>query len=158
MRNLRIYVDTSVFGGTQDEEFAEPSRRFFAQATTHCHLILISRTVTEELHGAPEAVRSILKNIPENLVEYIEHSNDISRLAEAYVHEGVLGKSSIADALHVAAASIAEADVILSWNFKHIVNFDRIRMYNAVNMLNGFSTLEIRTPAEMAYDNQDKNI
>ena len=85
-------------------------------------------------------------------------SPDAEKLADAYVAAGVLGKASRADGLHVAAATVAGADLIVSWNFKHIVNYNRIRRYNAVNALNGYRSLEIRSPAEVAYDDENEDL
>jgi len=155
MRKLRIYVDTSVFGGTEDPEFAEASRLFFEQVVSGRYLIIISRTVLEEIGRAPEQVRKLLESLPVECIEIIRDSDEIASLAKAYLEAGILGASSIADAFHVAGAASAGADVILSWNFKHIVNLDRIRKYNAINALNGFRTLDIRSPAEIVYGDQD---
>jgi len=80
---------------------------------------------------------------------------EVEALADAYVLARVIGQASRADAIHVAAATFAEADMILSWNFKHIVNFNRIGKYNAVNVLNGYKAIEIRSPAEVVHDDED---
>jgi hypothetical protein len=79
-------------------------------------------------------------------------------LAVSYIEAGILGNSSMADALHVVAATVARADLILSWNFKHIVNYDRIHKYNGVNYLKGYTPIEIHSPLEMSYENEDKNV
>jgi predicted nucleic acid-binding protein len=110
MRKLRIYVDTSVFGGARDEEFAEANRRFFEKVRASRHIILIPRVVTEELSGAPDSDRKILPSLPEGSIEFIENSDEIPRLAETYVREGAPGQLSFSDAAHVAAA-VAAVDV-----------------------------------------------
>ena len=51
--------------------------------------------------------------------------------------------------MHIAIATIYNADVLASWNFKHIVNLNRIRLYNSINMRIGYKILEIRTPREI---------
>jgi len=73
-------------------------------------------------------------------------------LAAAYVAEGAIGTRMRADALHIAVATVARVDVLVSWNFKHIVNLTRIHAYNAINLKNGYPILEIRTPREVAGD------
>ncbi len=98
---------------------------------------------------APETVRSVLKKIPADNLEIIEFSEDMIELAEFYISSGVLSKKSKEDALHISAASISEVDVIVSWNFKHIVHIDKIRKYNAVNLLKGYKYIDIRTPMEV---------
>ncbi len=66
-----------------------------------------------------------------------------------YIRDKVVGKTSRADCLHIALATIHNVDILVSWNFKHIVNINRIRGYNAVNLKLGYKTLEIRTPKEI---------
>ena len=70
-------------------------------------------------------------------------------LANAYIAAAVLSPRMRADAQHIAIATIARVDVIVSWNFKHIVNLERIRGYNSVNLRNGYPMVEIRTPREV---------
>jgi hypothetical protein len=65
-----------------------------------------------------------------------------------YIEENVVGKTSRADCQHIAMATIYRADVLVSWNFKHIVNLERIRGYNSVNLRAGYQMTEIRTPKE----------
>lgn len=151
MYAIRVYVDTSVFGGVADEEFSEPSRRFFERL--HCgeFSLVVSTEVLRELSVAPKIVRNEYDKIPRQSVESVPVSPEVEFLADAYVAAGVLGKASRSDAIHVAAATVAEVDLIVSWNFRHIVNFDRIGKYSAVNVLNGYRPIDIRSPAEVAY-------
>jgi len=73
----------------------------------------------------------------------------------AYIYENVVGKTSRDDCFHIALATIHKADVLVSWNFKHIVNVIIIRGYNAVNMKSGYSTIDIRSPKELIdYENK----
>jgi len=74
---------------------------------------------------------------------------EMERLAGLYVASGVVPKRSWADARHIATATLSDVDVLVSWNFKHIVNLRRIRGYNAVNAGLGYQQLEIRTPQEV---------
>lgn len=152
---LRVYVDTSVFGGTQDEEFAEPSRRFLERVGSGKFLLLVSAEVVRELQDAPGNVQDALADIPEDCLEEAPVNPEVKALAAAYVAAGILEESSLSDAVHVAAGTVAGADLIVSWNFKHIVNYERIRKYNAVNVLNNYRPIEIRSPSEVAYGQQD---
>jgi predicted nucleic acid-binding protein len=158
MRKLRVYIDTSVFGGVADEEFAAPSQRFFARVMRGEYIVLVSREVLRELKSAPAAVRKVLDDVPGALLESISFDPAVESLADAYMAAGVVGKDSRSDALHVAAATIADADLIVSWNFKHIVNFDRIRKYNAVNILEGYAAIEIHSPAEVSYGDESEDL
>ena len=149
MPTIRVYVDSSVFGGVEDDEFAEPSRRFFEDVRRGRYVIVLSDQVYRELERAPKPVREGWKSLPGECVEEAPMTADVERLAEAYIAAGVLSKSAEDDARHVAAATVASADVIVSWNFRHIVNRERIRGYNAVNVLNGYREIEIYSPQEM---------
>jgi hypothetical protein len=71
------------------------------------------------------------------------------KLAEIYITEGALTSKSYNDALHIALATLNNADVLASWNFKHIVNLDRIRLYNSINLRFGYRLIEIRIPREI---------
>jgi len=150
MRVLRVYSDTSVFGGPFDVQFAGPSKAFFARVLKGDFRIVISRLIADELSLAPEAVRAHLDTIPTGSLEYHEIGEEMERLQAAYLAAGVVGSASKADALHVAAATVLGADMIVSWNFKHIVNFQRIRGFNAVNLAQGYRTIDIYSPLEVA--------
>ena len=89
-------------------------------------------------------------------MERVDIDDEVKELAEKYIQAGVLGPASTSDALYVATASVAGADLILSWNFKHIVNFNRIKGFNGVNLMNGYPLMTILSPMEVAYDDQDK--
>lgn len=72
-------------------------------------------------------------------------------MAEAYLSEGVITKKSRVDAQHIATATTNRVDVLVSWNFKHIVNLERIHGYNSVNLKLGYPMIEIRTPTEVLH-------
>jgi len=154
MRRIRVYVDTSVFGGTQDAEFATDSRSFFAQVARGVYVVLLSDETLRELAVSPEAVRRAWLDLPPTAVELTGLPDEASTLADEYISSGVLGSASIGDALHVAAATVAGADLILSWNFKHIVNYNRIRGFNGVNVRLGYRTMTILSPREMRDDGE----
>ncbi len=154
-RPMRVYVDTSVFGGAFDKEFEKASRVFFDLAQAGDINLVVSSIVADELQGAPELVRSFYRK----LAAYIEVAEIDSAgidLQSAYLDAHVVGTRWEADALHVAVATVAECRVIVSWNFKHIVNFRRIPLYNGVNMVRGFAPIAIHTPQEViSYDDDE---
>ena len=155
MRRIRVYVDTSVFSGVHDVEFAEVTRQFFRQVKRGKYVLLVSRLTTDELEDAPEDVSQVMKGLSPDQIEPITLSEEVRDLAEEYIKNGVLGEASIDDATHVAAATVAGADLILSWNFRHIVNFDRICGFNSVNTRNGYRSMVILSPREVIDDDQD---
>ena len=148
----RVYVDTSVVGGQFDKEFASLTAPFWNAVQKGEVIVIVSNVLEGELATAPEHVRDFFKRIPSEQIERISSTPEAVELANRYVQENVVGKTSLDDCLHIALATIARADVLVSWNFKHIVNVSRIRGYNGVNMLLGYSILEIRTPYEVIND------
>lgn len=155
MRKIRVYVDTSVFGGTQDTAFESESLAFIDQVRRGLYTVLFSNVTASELDGAPEAVRSVFDSLPEHCLEIIRVSKEAEDLAKEYVAAKVLGAASSDDALHVAVATVAAADMILSWNFKHIVNFNRIRGFNSVNIRLGYRAMTIHSPLEVANNEKE---
>ena len=145
----RIYLDTSVIGGCLDKEFQVWSRQLFDEFKTGKKIAVISDITLDELDNAREEVRDLLKLIPEGAKEYVLNDEEAEDLADAYLKEGAITKKFHEDALHIAIATINKVDVLVSWNFKHIVNLDRIKKYNGVNLKHGYSILEIRNPREI---------
>jgi hypothetical protein len=149
MRRLRVYADTSVFGGCFDEEFADESSAFFKEVSGRRFLLVIADVTVRELAFAPEPVRRVLAELSADDVEFIPYSEEIGRLRDAYIAAGVLGETSAGDAEHIASATVAEADLVVSWNFKHIVHFDKIAGFQAVNLLHGYKPIRIYSPREV---------
>lgn len=151
-----IYVDTSVFGGKFDTEFKLWSDLFFEKVISSNIKLIYSEVAEEELINAPQKIKNFVKSIPENNILRIKLTKEAILLAESYLDEKVVGKSSRADCYHIAIATTLKADILVSWNFKHIVNIQRINGYNSVNLKNGYKIIEIRTPREVFdYENSD---
>ena len=149
---FRIYADTSVLGGCEDEEFAEHSVRLMENFVRGELILVLSTLTVQELASAPAEVRQRLAAVPEAHIETLQLDAEAKDLAEAYVAAGVLTVKMRADAQHIAIASVARVDVLVSWNFKHIVNLRRIHGYNSVNLRRGYPMLEIRAPREVLSD------
>ena len=148
----RLYTDTSVMGGSEDDEFREPSRRLLEAFVCGDLTLVLSELTLRELEAAPEGVRMVLGRMPQANIESLSLSSEAEELAAAYIEDGAIGARMRADALHIALATVARVDVLVSWNFKHIVNLKRIHAYNAVNLKKGYPLLEIRTPREVPGD------
>ncbi len=146
---MRVYIDTSVVGGVFDAEFEDASRRFFAAAETGGIVLVVSDLMRNELTHAPENVRDYLDRLVEVGIESVVLTQEAVDLASQYLAEQVVGATSRTDCQHIAIATLNRVDVLVSWNFKHIVNLRRIRGYNSVNLKLGYPTLEIRTPEEV---------
>jgi predicted nucleic acid-binding protein len=152
----KYYIDTSVFGGYFDSEFEDSTRDLFKEIYDKKIVILYSEMTESELEDSPEKVKKLIRELPKKNVEYLEITEETIFLADKYIQENVVGKTSRDDCIHIALATINRADVLISWNFKHIVNLKRIRGYNAVNLKYGYPTIEIRSPQEMIdYENEN---
>ena len=149
---VRIYVDASVIGGCEDDEFAEHSTRLMECFVRGEFALVVSNLTVQELAGAPAEVRRRLSSVPEAHIETLQLDAEARELAEAYIAAGVLTGKMRAEAQHIAIATVARVDVLVSWNFKHIVNLRRIQGYNSVNLRRGYPLLEIRAPREVLSD------
>ena len=145
----RIYIDTSVVGGCFDDEFAEDSLALFEKFKKGKMIAVVSETTLRELADAPKAVQDVIRQLPENTVEIVGETQEAIRLAGAYLAAGTVPGKFSTDALHIAVATVERVHVLVSWNFKHIVNLRRIRAYNSVNLRDGYPPLEIRSPKEV---------
>ena len=152
----RLYFDTSVFGGVFDEEFEEISIILFEKVKLGQIICVYSDLSISELENAPEKVKKHFEELPKEFLEFIEVTEEAFKLAEMYLEEKVVGKTSADDCRHIATATINKVDYLISWNFKHIVNVFRIRGYNSVNLKNGYIQLDIRSPKEIV-NNENEN-
>ena len=150
---MKIYADTSVFGGVFDQEFSGPSKQFFAEIDAGRFILVTSAVVAAEIEPAPGEIRAFFAGYTESAA-IVDVSEDALELRLNYIKSGVVTESSLDDALHVAIATVSGCDLIVSWNFRHIVHFEKIPKYNAVNRLNGHNHIGIYSPSEVIqYDN-----
>jgi len=151
---MRIYADTSVFGGLFDPEFAQPSQALFDEIESGRFVLVTSALVEAEIEPAPEPIRAAFSRYTAQ-AEITPITREALRLQQAYLSAGVVTAKSTDDALHVATATVSGCSLIVSWNFKHIVHFDKIPKYNAVNTLEGYGPIGIFSPLEVIrYDNE----
>ena len=145
----RTYVDTSVIGGCEDDEWREHSNRLMEAFACGDRIMVISDVTLDELSTAPAAVRGHLSRVPAANLEAVKLGREAIDLAEDYISTGVVVPRLRPDAQHIAIATVARVDVLVSWNFRHIVNLERIHGYNSLNLRRGYPLLEIRTPREV---------
>ena len=145
----RIYIDTSVVGGFFDEEFKNDTIQLFERLEKGEIIFVVSDLLDLELINAPQKVRDLLHNFSTEKFNRIELTEEAIKLADTYIAEKVVGKTSLEDCRHIAMATIDKVDVLASWNFKHIVNLDKIKGYNSVNLKLGYQMIEIRSPKDL---------
>ena len=153
----RIYIDTSIVGGFFDDEFAEATRALFERLENKEVVFVLSSILDQELKNAPLHVRELLGKYDNDCFEHVLLTEEAIELADCYIAEKVVGKTCVEDCRHIAVATLNKVDVLASWNFKHIVNLEKIRGYNSVNMKNGYAMIEIRNPRELIDENDDEN-
>lgn len=152
MLKLRVYIDTSVLGGCLDEGFKEDSVQLFDEFVKGMKTLVISDVLLFELEGAPKEVKNILRKVPIENIEYVSLNEESISLANTYIEEGSVAEKSLSDARHIAIATVERVDVLVSWNFKHIVNINRIHLLNSANLKLGYPILDIRSPKEVLYE------
>ena len=151
----KIYLDTSVIGGYYDDEFEVETKKIFSKIKAGTLQIVYSELTVKEIYRGPKRVIDLFEQIDSQNIEVILINKEIIKLADTYISENVVGFSSRDDCIHIAAATVSKSDFLLSWNFKHIVNERRIYGYNAVNLMLGYSVIEIISPIQ--FNNNEKN-
>jgi hypothetical protein len=154
MKAQRVYIDTSVLGGCFDPEFARWSSALIEDFRTGRLKPVISEIITAEIADAPPAVRELLADLLVLMPETLVITPEVLALADAYQAHGILTPKFYADGLHIALATSAEVDLLVSWNFRHIVHYDKIRLFAAVNLERGYKPLAIYSPREVASDEE----
>jgi hypothetical protein len=115
-----------------------------------------SNLTESELTNAPERVRDFFENLKDELKEKVLVTPEALKLAQTYVDGKVVGETSLDDCVHIATATLNKVDMLVSWNFKHIVNVYRIRGYNSINLRLGHGTLEIHSPKEIVNNENEE--
>lgn len=146
---MNVYTDTSAIGGCFDIEFKEWSLALVDEFIAGTKKIILSDLTIRELEFARPEVRNKINYIPFDNRIIVNINDEAIKLAKTYINEGALTNKSYEDALHIALATLNKADVLASWNFKHIVNLERIRLYNSINLRLGYMVIEIRSPREI---------
>ena len=144
----RIYIDTSVIGGYFDAEFETATRQLFERIAEGEFDVYFSEINEAELTNAPQQVKAVKERIPADCFRYVEMVDEVKALALQYISKNALGRASRNDAYHIALASVNRVDCLISWNFKHIVNYNKVKMFNAINMSLGYPLIDIRSPLE----------
>ena len=149
MKIQRVYVDTSVIGGCFDDEFSIWSNGLMEDFRLGNYTPVFSEAILAEISDAPADIRKLYQSLQSLDPEIIPITESALELANSYQSKGILSPNFFADGLHIALATIAEVDLLVSWNFKHIVHFDKIRLFNAVNIELGYKPLQIYSPREV---------
>lgn len=151
MKLMRVYVDTSVIGGCCDTEFAQWSNGLFKDFEAGVFTPVVSDVVSAEIADAPDEVVQKYSQLLLLNPQFVQATQESQELAATYVSRNIVGPKYSNDALHIALATVAHVDVLVGWNFKHIVRLDAIRLFNAVNQELGYGQLQIYSPREVTH-------
>lgn len=152
-RPVRIYSDTTVFGGIVDSEFVEASSLFFQRIQEGRFTLVLSGLIQQEIARGPQIVQNLLDSCLRT-AEIVDITIEALELQRAYIDAGYVRAKSHNDALHVALATVNRCSIIVSWNFRDIVNYRKIPLYNAINAINGFGNIAIYSPLEVIKDDE----
>lgn len=154
MRSLNLYLDSSVIGGYIDAEFEEATHKLWQEMEEGAYRFVTSPLVSQEIAGAPEYVRALLAEtfIQSDLLPL---TAEVEELTAAYMAQKVVPARYEDDARHVAVATVHQIGLIVSWNFKHLVNYQRESGFNAVNLLQGYPSVRILSPLELTHENDE---
>ncbi|MBN2425454.1 MAG: type II toxin-antitoxin system VapC family toxin [Calditrichaceae bacterium] len=138
-----------MIGGCLDSEFSLWSNGLFEDFKLGIYVPVISEIVVAEIAQAPDTVIKKYSELLDYNLIILELSNEVIDLANSYLAKKILSENFLDDARHIAFASVYEVDLLVSWNFKHIVHYDKIRMFNSVNLENGYKPINIYSPREV---------
>ena len=153
---MKLYLDTSVLGAMFDTDPAgrkEMTQLFFQTVRAHKDTLYVSDLVLEEIDRAPIQVRFSLMTLVRRIQpRVLSESRESLSLAQEYIAAHVVPASSRDDARHIAIATLAGSEALVSWNFRHLVNLRRKRLVHSVNIRLGHPLIEIVSPEEVVYE------
>lgn len=159
-KRIKVYLDTSVVSYLDQQDAPEKMQEtieVWDVLKKGNYDVVISTLVLDELQKCQEPKKSLLMNkVKEIDCEILSVEEDTVRLAEKFIDFGVLKRKSFEDCQHIAAAILSDCDIIVSWNFKHIVNVKTIRGVKVITTLEGYKDILIYPPSALLDDVEDE--
>ena len=150
MRKLKVYLDTSVISHLNQEdvpEKMEQTREVWKILQMGKYDVVISDLVLAEINECKEPKKSILKEYLSKInYERLEITEETEKIANEIINEGILNSKSFDDCLHIASAIINDCNIIVSWNFKHMVNVDTINGIRRITFAKRYNNIDIYAP------------
>lgn len=150
MKRLKVYLDTSVISHLDAPDTPEKQKdthKLWKDIQSGKFEVFISPICVAELMSCAEPKRSKLFNHLKSIRHTeLQGTDEVSELANLYIDAGILRKKSFDDCQHIAYACVYDCDMIVSWNFKHMVNYKTISGVKSVNALAGYKEMQIYTP------------
>lgn len=157
MKKLKLYIETSTWNfmyADDAPEKKELTQTFFSLVEKQTFEIYISDIVLREFDKAPQIKKDqLLKLIKKFSPILIETTPDANLLAQKYLSKNIIPANKLEDALHVAVATVAELDAVVTWNYRHLANLRREELFQSVNLELGYlKKIELITPMEVIGD------
>jgi predicted nucleic acid-binding protein len=161
MRVPTIYLETMIFNFpfTDDApQYQADTKWLFEEIKAVKFRPFTSEYVLDELEGTQEAEK--LKNmkalITDYKVEVLPGNEETMQLSKQYIAAGIIPEKYSTDAIHIASATVAGIDYIVSLNFRHIMKHKTIISTEIINASEGYKRVFIHIPAEVFdYDEDD---
>ena len=151
----KLYLDASVIGGYFDGEFKAETRKLWKLMEQGHYEFHTSAVTVDELLNAPESVTRLFAKAFPAPQSILRDSPEIRELAAEYIANNVVGEKSFDDARHVATCTLSGIVLLVSWNFKHLANFNKESGFNHINRLNGYAEVRILSPRELVYGHEE---
>jgi predicted nucleic acid-binding protein len=150
---IRVYIETSALGFYYDDKAPrerDAIRRLLGRIEKRELEGLTSEVTLEEVRAAPANLSTRLLQVVERMaIPIMPVTPEIARLAEVYLQAGVIPRTHPADAVHVAVGVVCKADVIASYNLKHLASYRAVALVNSLNRERGHPIIDIRTPEQI---------
>ncbi len=155
MRKKKLYLETSIINfvyadDSPDKKEVTIEMFNLLEKEEDSYSLYISRLILEEIGNAEgEKTRQLLEVIANRNFTILEMTEEAQKLGERYIKEGLIPRKYDDDAYHIAIATVHDMDVIVSWNFKHIVKMKTIEGVKWINESEGYRPIEIYSPWEV---------
>ena len=153
METKKVYLETTLFSYyfDEDRDAHADTVTLFEECLTDKYEPYTSDYVIREIEDTPSSERreKMLSLISKYDITVLVATDDTDELAERYINEQALSQGSLVDASHIATAAVNNLDMIISLNFRHIVKEKTIQLTNAINTLQGYNKVKIKSPMEV---------
>jgi len=159
MRKLKIYLDTSVIShldAPDRPDWMDDTLKLWETIKVGAYDVVLSYVDFNEIAKCSEEKQATLADFLTQIqYMHVEYSDEIFALAGEFIRLGILKQKSFDDAQHIATAMVSGCDIIVSWNFKHMVNHKTIDGVKIVSALTKYRDVAIYTPTMLIGGDDD---
>ncbi|MCL2050191.1 MAG: PIN domain-containing protein [Lachnospiraceae bacterium] len=159
-KKLKIYIDTSVVShldASDRPEWMADTLKLWEDMANGKYEIFTSNVAIGEIYKCSEPKRSfMLDKLKEIELSVVNAETKVEDLSQEFIKLGILKEKSLDDCMHIATALLLKCDVIVSWNFKHIVNDKTIEGVKTISKTKGFDGIKIYCPSILIGGDDDE--